>query len=498
MRCLLIAATPTRVEPYAGILAVEGFEVEVRIAGGPGTVRADDAGAFPVTFVDLELGLGGVRAVCEALLSPGVALPPIVAIIGEPVGDEEIDAIIGSRVSMYVEEDADVFKKRVRFLQRALAVRNRASKLMAEVQERDLRHREAEQQVLELLESAPDAVLLHRDGKALWCNERWAGLLGYDDPKSLVGIRIMEFVSPRFRATVSDRISRAVEAHMVLPSMEQALLHKDGSEVHAIIFGGFTVFGGRPALAAFARDTREQRRLELQLTAADRLAALGRLAAGVGHEINNPLAYVIGNMQLALQEIRDGDHLDAIERLEEALGGAERIRLIVRDLRVFGVHAPESLVPVDLHRVIDSCARVAESEIRLRATLVRDFGDVPLVLASEPRLAQVVLNLLVNSTQAIPDDRANSHTITLLTRTGPDGTVLLRVSDTGVGIEPDVLPHVAEPFFTTRADTGGTGLGLSICSMLVTDLGGTLEIESELGRGTTVTVRLRAATGNSG
>jgi signal transduction histidine kinase len=259
------------------------------------------------------------------------------------------------------------------------------------------------------------------------------------------------------------------------------------------VYGVFTVYRGEQVLVAFARDRTEQRRLEVQLMAADRLAALGRLAAGVGHEINNPLAYVIGNLQIALESLRHRDTAEATERLEEALGGAERIRLIVRDLKVFGAHAPEALAPVDVHRVVDSCARVAESEIRLRAALVRDFSQVPPVLASEPRLAQVVLNLLVNAIQSIPEDGAQNHAITVSTRLEPDGRVALRVSDTGVGIERDDLPRVTDPFFTTKADRGGTGLGLSICNMLVTDQGGQMVIESEIGRGTTVTVRLPAA-----
>jgi C4-dicarboxylate-specific signal transduction histidine kinase len=276
--------------------------------------------------------------------------------------------------------------------------------------------------------------------------------------------------------------------------MEQALLRKDGSEVFVVVHGLFTMYRGEPVLAGFVRDRSEQRRLEVQLLAADRLAALGRLAASVGHEINNPLAYVIGNVQLALEHLRSGNGADATERLKEAFEGAERIRLIVKDLKVFGAHEPEALSPVDVHRVVDSCARIAESEIRLRATLVRDFGEIPMVMASEPRLAQVVLNLLVNAIQSIPDDGSPPHAITVSTRLDSDGRVALRVSDTGVGIEPENLSRVMEPFFTTKADRRGTGLGLSICNMLVSDQGGQIDIESQVGQGTTVTVRLNSAT----
>jgi signal transduction histidine kinase len=163
---------------------------------------------------------------------------------------------------------------------------------------------------------------------------------------------------------------------------------------------------------------------------------------------------------------------------------------------VFGARLPETLTPAEMHPVVDSCARVAEGGVVGEATLVRDFGDVPPVLASEPRLAQVILNLLVNALQSFPNEGCKSPTVTVSTRVESDGWVALQVADNGSGIEPENLPRVMDPFFTTKADRGGTGLGLSICNMLVADQGGKLTIESQVGRGTTVTVRLRAAAAN--
>ena len=616
MRCLLVVPSQSRAEPYAGIMRAAGYDPEVQVVDAGGAATMTNGSGFPMAFIDLGFGIPTIRAFTASFRATKSALPPLVAVIGEPMTDEDVDAVIALGTSMYVEDDVRIFKKRIRFLRGAVEVRARATALMESVRQSELRYRAVisaleeglivqqpdgtvtamnpaagrilglsddemkarrwlhadwgiidqngqrvapdaspslralrtgepvrgrvfglsrpdgsrvwissnshpikpdgnapvavvttftdvtarrhlEEQFLEVLQNSPDAVLLHRNGTTLWTNKKWADLLGYDDPKSLVGMSILDFVSPSFKAFVAERVDHATRGHVPNPSTEQGLLHKDGSEVLAVVHGMPTLYFGEPARAAFARDISEQRRLEMQLMAADRLAALGRLAAGVGHEINNPLAYVIGNVQLALDRLRSGDVVEVTERLNEVLDGAERIRLIVRDLKVFGAHGPDSLSPVDVHRVVDSCARVAESEIRMRAKLVRDFGQIPMVLASEPRLAQVILNLLVNAIQSIPDDGSTHHTITVSTRMEEDGRVSLRVSDTGVGIEPENLPRVMEPFFTTKADSGGTGLGLSICSMLVADQGGTIQIESELGRGTTVTVRLGTAAKSS-
>ena len=229
---------------------------------------------------------------------------------------------------------------------------------------------------------------------------------------------------------------------------------------------------------------------------ADRLAALGRLAAGVGHEVNNPLAYVIGNLRSAADALSGppGDVAHAAELVDGALEGAERIRRIVGDLKVFAAPRSEDVAPLDVHRVLDSCARMASNEIRhRRASLVRDYGAVPPVFANEARLAQVLLNLLINAAQATPEGNASAHTITISTRLEADGRVAVGVIDTGVGISAEDLPRVQDPFFTTKRGGGGMGLGLSISHMLVAAQGGELHIGSELGKGTTVTVRLAPA-----
>ncbi len=242
------------------------------------------------------------------------------------------------------------------------------------------------------------------------------------------------------------------------------------------------------------RRTVERADMESRLAFADRMASIGTLAAGVAHELNNPLMYVLSNLRLTREEIDAGlgpDELDRIrQQLDEATHGAVRMQHIVRDLKTFSRADDEQHGNVDVQDVIESSINMCWNEIRHRATLERDFEDAPPVDANESRLGQVFLNLLINAVQAMPKRRASANRITVRTSTDDEGWAVVEVADNGRGIEPDRVTRVFEPFFTTKSIAEGTGLGLSICRSLVHDAGGTIEVRSEPGRGTEFVVRL--------
>ncbi|WP_241757879.1 two-component regulator propeller domain-containing protein [Myxococcus landrumensis] len=252
-------------------------------------------------------------------------------------------------------------------------------------------------------------------------------------------------------------------------------------------------------------NVRTLRQTQAQLVQAGRMAAVGQLAAGVGHEINNPLAYIVSNLEHAseesdalareLGEARDaGTRLREVgQALREALHGADRVRRIVRDLKTFSRPDDEMQGPVELGAVLDSAVKIAMGELRPRAKVVRDYGDVTWVEGSEARLAQVFLNLLINAAQALPEGRAEENEVRLVTRAGPEGWVVAEVRDTGTGISPESLGRIFDPFYTTKPVGVGTGLGLSLCHAYVTAMGGTISVESELGRGSVFRVALRRA-----
>jgi signal transduction histidine kinase len=235
----------------------------------------------------------------------------------------------------------------------------------------------------------------------------------------------------------------------------------------------------------------EERKARLEL--ADRLTTLGTLSAAIGHELNNPLTYVIGNLSHVLDGVverrRPLDDPDMIDAMREALGGAERIARIVRDMRSLGRQGPVKLEPVDLETALELAIRQTSNHIRHRARLTRHFSAAPLVDADVPRICQVFVNLLLNAVQAIPPAEARRHEIAITLKAVGDGAVV-EITDTGGGISAQALERVFEPFFTTKPVGEGTGLGLAISRSIIESLGGQIEITSTEGVGTTVLVRL--------
>ncbi|HEX4446364.1 MAG TPA: response regulator [Polyangiaceae bacterium] len=268
----------------------------------------------------------------------------------------------------------------------------------------------------------------------------------------------------------------------------------------------------------------EHRELQARLAQTDRLTSLGTLAVGVAHEINNPLAYVLLNLGYVAEELPrllasrfvgdafagDTSYLsgmtaadarsappaarmkEVLVALDHARDGAERIRNTVRSLQTFSRPENESRVPLQLAALLDATLPMVANEIRHRARLVKDYGPVPEVVANEARLGQVILNLLLNAVQALPEERSESNEIHLVLRSPSPDRVIIEVRDNGVGIPPQVRGRIFEPFFTTKPVGIGTGLGLTICHGIVTSLSGTLTFESEVGKGTTFRVELPA------
>lgn len=258
------------------------------------------------------------------------------------------------------------------------------------------------------------------------------------------------------------------------------------------------LFIAERAIADIARRETERKDMESRLAFADRMASVGTLTAGVAHELNNPLMYVLSNLHLTREELDRGDDPGSVararEQLDEAIEGATRMQHIVRDLKTFSRVDGEQHGNVNLRSVLESSINMCWNDIRHRATLERDFGPAPAVDANESRLGQVFLNLLINAAQAMPERPLSANRISVRTYTDEDGWAVAEVSDNGTGIEADRVSRVFEPFFTTKSVSEGTGLGLSICRNIVRDAGGTIDVKSVAGEGTTFVVRLPAST----
>jgi two-component system NtrC family sensor kinase len=257
-----------------------------------------------------------------------------------------------------------------------------------------------------------------------------------------------------------------------------------------------------------------------QLLQSEKLASIGQLAAGVAHEVNNPIGFVHSNLntlsnyikqllqviecyqEVCTESLHDEAALarieqvrremdleflrqDVVELIAESIEGTGRVRRIVQDLRDFSRTGDVEWKWSDIHAGIDSALNVASNEIKYKADVVKEYGDLPLVECIQSQLNQVFLNLLVNSAQAIQ----GRGTITIRTCREGDQACLI-FSDSGRGIPPDVLPRIFDPFFTTKAVGSGTGLGLSLAYGIVQKHKGSIEVVSEVDKGTTFTIRL--------
>lgn len=241
---------------------------------------------------------------------------------------------------------------------------------------------------------------------------------------------------------------------------------------------------------------------QAQLVQADKLATIGLLSAGIAHEINNPLAAV--KMAFALLKMRadllhkifqsvpvekkdetEAAFADIQKFLQQGSECADNMQKIVQDIKMFSRSDKGTRNPENINRVIDSVISVVWSAVKYNVTLNKEYGELPLVRCNAQQLGQVFLNLLVNASQAM-DGRGS---ITL--RTYLAGSVVkVDVIDTGPGIPADVKARIFEPFFTTKGPEKGTGLGLSISHDIIKKHNGTLEVESEVGKGTKFTVSL--------
>lgn len=235
------------------------------------------------------------------------------------------------------------------------------------------------------------------------------------------------------------------------------------------------------------RDEARESLLEQQ-----RLAALGRLAAGVGHEINNPLQYLLFQLEELRAMLGPTAPAAARDALREALDGARRIGGVVTSLRTYGVRQ-ESFHRVALQGVVETALLIASPKVRRTATLKSELGPVPDVLGDEGQLVQILVNPIVNAAQALAASDCAERLVTISTSTGADGWAEVRIGDTGPGFDADVLPRLGEPYVTTRARDGGTGLGLFVTRGLVAAHGGTLDLSNREGGGAEVRLRLPPA-----
>ena len=348
----------------------------------------------------------------------------------------------------------------------------------------------AEANLRGMIEGSRDAIWVVRDGQIAFANHQLAALVGATDAAALIGRDALSLLDPRdhdaFAASATGPPVCTVprEVHVV-----------GGEGTRVLEVGMFSIaLDGAPAMMAIGRDVTARKELEARAAAADRMAVLGTLTAGIGHEINNPLSVIVGNLEFIASALGERD-ADLDEALRDARQAAIRAGEIVRHMRIF-LQSGASEAPADVRGVVEATVKMVANELRHRARVELELEAAPPVAVAEAQLGQVVLNLLVNASQALPEGRASDNRIAVRVRPLDGGErVRLEIADTGTGIPDDVRHRIFEPFFTTKPMGLGTGLGLWVCHQIVTSAGGTIDVESAPGHGTTFRIEFPALAG---
>lgn len=360
----------------------------------------------------------------------------------------------------------------------------------------------AERGFRDIIEHTPDCVAIHRHGKFIYVNPSFLKKFGISKMEEILGTDVYRFVHSEDREELAARTEQILNGKSV-PMRETTLFRADGTTWVADLTGSLVVFGGEPAIASIARDITEQRRMAARVMQIDRMVTAGTLALGVGHEINNPLSFVNTNLSYGTHsieklkgQIQDDSILQELDRLkealEDALHGGERIRDIVQRLRTFAPGRKTEMGPITLSPIIETALKLVHNQIGITTKVSLTLPeDLPLIWADATSLAQVFLNLFLNASEAMKTEPPAGQVHRLDVEAWFEETwVTVSISDTGMGMSPELVTRIFDPFFTTKEVGQGTGLGLFICQQIVTNHNGRIEVESELGRGSTFRVNL--------
>lgn len=494
MRALVVDDSVSMRRLLAELLGELGYLVTAA-GSGEKALELHAAERFDLMLVDWTLpGISGLDVCRSVRRQPGGEDVVLVVITGR-AQPEDLHTVLDAGASDYLAKPIDPELLRTRLLVAARQAEEARQRRRGK--QALLRSEEAFQR---LVESAPDAVFATtRRGDVVYANQRMLDYLGYGSAEELKTKTGFSLTHPDDRTIVAEMTAQLMVSGEPAPPTELRFLRGDEGIVTGEVVAIPLHFDGRPSHLWMIRDLTERTEMQAQLVLADRMASVGTLAAGVAHELNNPLAYVLSNLALTREELEKEPDEEGVElirqQIDEAIHGARRMGDIVRDLKTFSRGHDELESSVDVTDVLVSSINMCWNEIRHRACLEKDFAEVPAVKVNESRLGQVFLNLLINAAQAMPEEPSAGNRIHVRVGQTNDGWVEVVVEDTGRGIPAEHMSRIFDPFFTTKQDGEGTGLGLAICRNIVTNAGGQIQVQSKVGEGTSFVVRLPAASG---
>ncbi len=436
-----------------------------------------------------------------------------------------------------VEEELEKHKKNLEseIEKRTIELVNSNKELKLEVMERQKAEsalKDSEERYRILIENAIVGVLLIQDGKITFANSICSKMCGYDQ-EEIIDRSFLHFIHPDDHELAINNHRKRLMGEKVEDSYPLRIINKQGETRWFQINAVCMIYDGKQTILTFLNDITQQRQLELQVLQSEKMASIGQLAAGVAHEINNPVGFVSCNFntlegyQRQLSELitkykeiaslinmhpesREKFFLELkeIEKLEDEIDidyvlndfpliikesedGVNRVKKIVSDLKNYAHPGNENKQLTDINRNIESTLNMVWNELKYRVEVEKELNEIPAVECYPQLLNQVFMNLIVNAAQAIEDKgkikiktrRYNNH-------------IEINISDTGMGIPKENLTRIFDPFFTTKDVGKGTGLGLHVCYNIVNKHHGTINVESDVGKGTTFTVNLPISVSN--
>jgi len=347
--------------------------------------------------------------------------------------------------------------------------------------------RESEEKFRTLVEASLDSIVLHRELKMLYVNQASLEMFGYEKPDDMIGRDLSELLEFPFQQAAPRRLATLLQGASRPRVFEMKGVRRDGRTFDLELISFPTTYGGRPASQTHIRDITHKKQLEEHLTRTDKLASLGQLAAGVAHEMNNPLGSIMVLSYLLLEDL----DTTCAERaqVEKIVKEATRCKEIVQGLLEFSRYMPSRMVPVHVDAILEEVlSLVGEHLLFQHIDLVKEFApDLPPVLGDKNRLEQVFVNLLMNSGDAMEGMGA----LTVSTSLTPEGSrIRLAFKDTGPGIPENLVARLFDPFFTTKGVGKGVGLGLSISYGIIEKHLGRIFVEKTGPEGTTFVIEL--------
>jgi len=346
---------------------------------------------------------------------------------------------------------------------------------------------DSEDKFRRLVETSLDGIVLHRNLKLLYVNRACLEMFDYQEPAQMLNRSLLKFVDPQYRPVVERWQTQLQRGASTPPIFEMKGVKKDGSKFDMEGVSFPTTYEGRPAIQTHIRDITHKKHLEEHLSRTEKLAALGQLAAGVAHEINNPLGGILVYSYLLLEDLETG----APERtqVEKIVREATRCKEIVQGLLEFSRHMPSKMMPLSINAILEEAISLVEDHLMFQSIqLIPELDPhLPAVFADKSKLEQVFINLLMNGGESISGE--GRLTVTTEVAQGGD-LVLIRFTDTGPGIPEHLLSRLFDPFFTTKEVGKGVGLGLSISYGIIQKHMGRIYVERTGTEGTVFVIEL--------